>query len=383
MRIPTMPLISVSLLLMLVGITSAAPSFVLINCQSLFANGISSYSGPIGAVTSFLGIVNICIILMLVDFSILSVAYAIGSGFQIDTLTNFAKQEILEGVLNVAILVAIGLTAISVYPAMNFMVNIAQLGQPNAGALTGLTGQPIASSVDVYYALCSNIDTNIITSGFTNWLQLIVTLYIANFLQSINILVIPNSYGYAYQPFAGVALLVQLLWDDQTAFFGTMFFGMFMIVLLFVIYYLFPIFLYVGLALRSLPWTRAAGGSLIAMFIAFYIVFPALILPFVVLSTSNTSTVCGGTNAGSPLCHQQNFLSASISGIIDAMGNSFDLGQFYYTDVVGFVEGFWYIGINLFGLVVALLISYELVEKIGGLLGSSSISAQRALSRVL
>lgn len=383
MRLPTMLLMSVFLISALFGITNATAPFVLVNCQTLFANGVSSYSGPIGAVTDFTGIVNICIVLLLVDFSVLSIAYAIGSGFQIDTLTNFAKQEILEGVLNAAILVAIGLTVLSVYPAMNFMVNIAQLGQPNVGTLTGLSGQPIASSVDVYYALCSNIDLNIVSSGFTNWMQLIVNLYIANFLQSINILAIPNSYGYAYQPFAGVALLVQLLWDDQTAFFGTMFFGMFTIILLFVIYYLFPIFLYVGIALRSLPWTRAAGGSLIAMFIAFYIVFPALMLPFVVLSTSNTGTVCGGTNAGSPLCHQASFLSDSIGGIIGALGNSFDLGQFYYTDVVGFVEGFWYIGINLFGLVVSLLISYELVEKIGGLLGSSSISAQRALSRVL
>ena len=82
-------------------------------------------------------------------------------------------------------------------------------------------------------ALCQQISTNIIDNGFANWLGILLNLFIANTLQSLNVLVIPNSYGYAYEPAAGLAFLIQLLWDDQAAFFGTMFFGMFMIVLLF------------------------------------------------------------------------------------------------------------------------------------------------------
>ncbi len=365
---------------MLVGLASAAsPS--LITCTG--PNGIFSaqYAGVLAGITSYTGLANIAILIVLVDFSIMSVAYAFGTAFQITNLINFAKTELLEGVFNVAILAAVGIAILSVYPAMAFFINIAQLSSTAPPPLPG-------NSLGIYSALCNDISVNIINPGFTNWIGLTITLFTANTLQSINILAIPNSYGYAYQPFAGLALLIQLLWDDQTAFFGTMFFGMFLVVLIFVIYYLFPLFLYTGIALRSFPWTRAAGGSFVALFIAFYIIFPALMLPFV--STTSTLGICapptGGSTYVNPLCNTGSFTVGSVRSIlsfVNPFGHPFNFGEVYYADVTEFVSGFFQIGLNMFGLVIALLISYEIVEKIGSILGAPSMSAQRALSRIL
>jgi hypothetical protein len=386
MRTKTSILMYALIASVLIGFSNATPS--LITCSgtggiftAAYAGGPNNTPGLAGQYSgawNYAGMSSIILLIVTLDFGVMAVAYAIGMGFQIQSLTNFAKTEMLEGVFNVAILATIGFAVISVYPAMVFFLNVAQLN----------TAAPVipASTGGIYVSLCNDISTNIINSGFNNWIGLTGTLFLANTLQSVNVLAIPNSYGYAYQPFAGLALLVQLLWDDQTAFFGTMFFGMFLVVMLFVIYYLFPIFLYVGLALRAFPWTRAAGGSFVAMFIAFYVIFPALMLPFV----TNTSAigVCNPPMSGSgyvnPLCNPGSFSGHSLKSILTfTFASNFNFGEVYYDDVVAFVDGFFTIGLNMFGLVIALLISYEIVEKIGSILGAPSMSAQRALSRIL
>jgi hypothetical protein len=360
------------LISLLIGFASASfPS--LINCYQIFKPPPNPYAGALANLTDYSGMANIVLLIVILDFSILSVAYAFGTAFQITNLTTFAQTELLEGVFNVIIFAAIGFGILSVYPAIAFFINVAQLGSSGPVAVP-------SSSLGIYTQLCSYISSNIINSGFTNWLGLIVNLYIANTMQSANLLAIPNSFGYAYQPFAGIALLIQLLWDDQAAFFGTMFFGMFLVSLLFIIYYLFPIFLYAGIALRSFPWTRAAGGSLVALFIAFYIVFPALMFPFLA-STHPGPGICSA-GAANPLCNPGSFAGNSISGLMSGLSN-FNFGVTYYLDIVDFVSGFFYVGLNMFGLVIALLISYEIVEKIGSILGAPSMNAQRALSRIL
>lgn len=405
------------LISLLVGVVSAAN---LINCDALFS---PQYAGNLATLTDYTGMANITLMIVLLDFSIMSVLYAISmlvptSGqlypFQTSNLQSFVKTELLEGVFNVIILVAVGFGALSVSGAIIFFVNVAQLGSSAPIMVPPGTG--------IYPLLCSYINTNIMNTGFTNWFSLIVNLYVANTMETFTVIFMPNSYGFAYQPFVGMTALVQLLWDDQSAFLGVMFFGAFLTILLFIIDFLFPIFLYVGLALRSFPWTRAAGGSMIAMFFAFYIVFPALMVPFLVLTHPGPG-ICGGGGNGSglnpfdfndgwngpgiydnipgtafigtraqynaypaanenPLCSDSDFFGASKAAIVQYLAN-FNYGEVFVSDVVGFVNGFFFIGLNIFGLVIAILISYEIVEKLGSILGAPSMSAQRALSRIL
>lgn len=367
----------VFLLSVLTGIASAGS---MINCNQIFS---ATYAGNLAKFTDFSGIAEICILIVMLDFSIVSVVYAFGAGFQIQNLTNFAKQELLEGVFNLIILVAVGGAVLAVYGGLSFFLNVAQYGTTTYGTATYV--QPGATTHDIYVGLCNGIDSNVIWLGFSNWAYLTVNLFVANTLSFFNVLIIPNSWGYAYQPFGGTSLLITLLWDDQAAYFGTMFFGMFLVVLLFIIYYLFPIFLFTGLALRSFPWTRAAGGSLIAMFIAFYIVFPALMYPFV--TGAPGSFICPQPApppppATNPLCLPTSFKTAAVNSFLGLFHN-YNFGEQYYTDVTNFAGGFFGIGLDMFGLVIALLISYEMVEKIGSILGAPSMNAQRALSRIL
>ncbi len=373
MRIPSLAKYAF-LFSLVVGLASAAPVTAtgLLNCASIFSG---TYAGnTLANFTDFSGILNISILIVLMEFAILSVTYAFGAAFQLESLLNFSKTELLEGIFNLIIIVAVGVSIAGAFPAMQFFLNIASLA-PNSPPPIGAH-----SAADIFVNLCGGIDSHIVYNGFTNWLGLVANLYVANTLSSLNIILFPNSWGYAYQPLAGLALLIQLLWDDQAAYFGTMFFGMFLIVLLFVIYFLFPIFLYVGLALRAFPWTRPAGGSLIALFFAFYIIFPSLMYPFVAASVPGGG-VC--SSAGDPLCQSGDFAKTSLVGLIGALGNNFNMGQAYYVDVVDFIGGFFGVGLNMLGLFIALVIAYELVEKIGSLLGAPSMSAQRALSRIL
>lgn len=366
------------LLSVLAGVANAGS---IINCNQIFS---STYAGPIATFlygaggNNFSGIADICILLVMLDFSIVSVIYAIGTGFNLNNLVNFSKTELVEGVFNLIILVAVGGTALAVYGAVVFFANVGQAGLTTYGTVAYVA--PPATAQGMFVNLCTGIDSNIMWLGFTNWAWLVVNLFSANIYSSINVLVIPNSWGYAYQPFGGYSLLVQLLWDDQAAYFGAMFFGMFLVALLFVIYYLFPIFLFTGLALRSFPWTRAAGGSFIALFVAFYIIFPALMYPFV---TGTSGEILCSTGHITLLCEgaMGSFHSTALSSLVSGFNENF--GDQYYLDVTGFAGGWFGIGLAMFGLVIALLISYEIVEKLGSILGAPSISAQRALSRIL
>ena len=60
-----------------------------------------------------------------------------------------------------------------------------------------------------------------------------------------------------------------------------------------------------------------------------------------------------------------------------------DLGQNLFNSVSDSAQALAYTGVQIIGLIVALFISYEIVEKIGGLLGAPSLQPQRALGRVL
>ncbi|MHB1830055.1 MAG: hypothetical protein ACYCO0_01550 [Candidatus Micrarchaeaceae archaeon] len=367
-----------------------APSTVqqpIIKCTSMFSSS-SPYDPALAKATSFGSIVSISLLIILTMMLVVGLVYAFGYAFHIEAFLNFAKTEMLESMVNVAIITVIGVSLAWVGGAINFFANFASL-----------QGSPILTSSSasaMYVALCSNIQTNVIGPSFSNWFGVFMNLYVTNLVASnappgpggLTLYFIPNSFGISFTPLQGVSVMTALLWDEQTTYFGSIFMGVSIIMLLFIIYFLFPLFLYIGLALRSFPWTRPAGGSLIAMFIAFYIIFPALIYPFTVSNpASDPNAGRGFCNSGttfskfSSLCNAPNFVSGSWSAFLSLF--NFDLGDLFYANVYAFVQGLETVGINLTGLIIGLLISYELVEKIGGLLGSPSLQGSRALSRVL
>lgn len=388
------------------GGPSSGPS-PLISCNQLFtssgighgnnpgANGVNPYVPQLASLTGYGSIVSISLLIILMMFMVIGATYAIGFAFHIETLLTFAKTEILEGIANVVIIVVVGVAIAWSFGAINFFANFASI--TTNSSIASLNSS--AGTQGVYIELCNNIQSNIMLKGLENWFGIFTNLYITNFLAhgspplgGFTLHLMPNGFGLAFSPFHGMALATQLIWDEQLAYFSTIFLGMFMIIMLFIIYFLFPLFLYVGIALRSFPWTRPAGGSLIALFISFYIIFPALLFPFTVSNSFMDSGA--GSGYGTPgfcsnpqfssfsnLCSTQSFLFVSWKDFANLL--TFSLGDLFYSDIYSFMEGMEYVGLSVIGLIIAVLISYEMVEKIGSLLGAPSLQGSRVLSRIL
>lgn len=370
-------------LLMLLG---SANALTIVQCKQLFQGGTNSYVGNLVNLTSYQSMMSIAVLIVIAIFFVLGITYAIGYSLHLDSLLNFTKAEMVEGVGNVAIIAMIGITTQFAGPAMYFFANFANLAP-------GILNSGIPNGPNAFYVqICQDINNNVISNSLENWFGVFDNLFITNILAaqtppSGGFTVIigcqpPDNFGICFDPFQGLNVLTQLLWDEQLAYFGSMFMGMFMIVMLFFIYFIFPIFLFVGIILRSFPWTRPAGGSLIALFIAFYIVFPAIMFPFV------------GISGGKGFCENQSVSSGSyqylcnIPSFLTSIGDFFNLtdynlGYLFYSDTVAFVQGIIFVGLDLVGLIIGLIISYEMVEKIGTVLGAPSLQGARMLGRVV
>lgn len=371
---------------------STAPQPV-INCPSLFTSTGNQYLPKLAAVTGYSSLVSVAVLIILAVLMITGIVYAFGFAFQVQSLLNFAKSEFLESAFNLVLIAAVGFTVAFAASPLYFLTNLASSQASGSG--TSLSG---TSTQSLYTTLCENVQNNIVISGIANWFGVFLNLYITEILAvgtppngGLTLHIMPNGDGVAFTPFQGLTVVTALLWDMQTTYFGSIFMGMFIIILLFLVYFLFPIFFYVGIVLRSFPWTRAAGGSFIAMFISFYIVFPALIYPFSINNSVNQNANPGGgqgfcsnsqfSSQFGQLCNSGSFITSSFGSYTNLV--NFDFGSLYYSEVYGFIEGIEFIGLNLIGLIIALIISYEMIEKIGSLLGSPSLQGSRALSRIL
>ncbi len=376
------------------GGTAVQPSLQVINCAQLF-KGLSSQPGqpPIYMVNPNLvpganppsGFLSVSLLIILAVLTILGLVYAAGIGFQLELLMQYAKSEMFEAIVSLllVLLVAGGI------PAFDSTIStLANIGTMSVGS--GANLPTLSSAYDVNVNACNFLQSGIMEAGLTNWVGLYVALLINGVTTSFTALYMPNGFGFSFAPFAGTSLIMQLLYDEQMIFFGSIMFGTFLIMLLFVIYFLFPIFFYVGIALRSFPWTRAAGGSLIALFISFWVVFPALTYSFSAVATSGNSQCPTGYTGSVQQPGQPCSISFpkfnsffSLGTITSLFPNVFNIGGQYEANLDSFAEAISYTAVQLLGLLISLFISYEVVEKIGGVLGAPSMQSQRLFSKVL
>lgn len=141
--------------------------------------------------------------------------------------------------------------------------------------------------------------------------------------------------------------------------------------LLYLLYSIFPVFLYVGILLRSFPWTRAAGGTFIAMFIAFYIVFPGL-YPFSLYMQSIYITL------SVPSSGLTGFSLSSLGTLLPYLS-----GTAMLTEIGQFAQTVAFVGLQLMGVLIGLVVSLDLVEAIAKLLGAPSMHTRSLLGKIL
>ena len=132
----------------------------IIKCTAMFSSS-SPYDPALAKTTSYGSIVSISLLIILAMMLVVGLVYAFGYAFHIETFLNFAKTEMLESMVNVAIITVIGISLAWVGGAINFFANFASL--QGSSLLTS------SSASAMYVALCSNIQTNVIGPSFLNW----------------------------------------------------------------------------------------------------------------------------------------------------------------------------------------------------------------------
>ncbi len=374
-----------ALLLLLLAPASARASFSGLFCTPLYsstANGLGS-AAYLSHATTYTGILSFSLVIILAVLVVLGIVYAIGYAVRIDKLKNYTKTELLESVFNIIIIVAIVGGMALIDSGISFITGIVNTGISSAStAISAQSGSnvhfsttTVSNAHGLYLGICNNYGSEIfqLASGA---LTIFGWNYLIALAQGFTVELMPNNGGFfiltpgfTFVPFYGLTVAQQVLAYLLNIILGL---GAVLIgipVLLFFIYYLFPFFLYAGVLFRSFPWTRAAGGTLLALFISFYIIFPSIIYPFSAISISGllqayTAHLGAGTITSATIGSSASLIY--LGGIIDML-----------------VEEISGVILQIGGLAIALVISYDLLEMFGKLLGAPSARANRLLSKVI
>ncbi|MDE1851212.1 MAG: hypothetical protein KGH69_00800 [Candidatus Micrarchaeota archaeon] len=325
-------------------------------------------------------LLEISVIIVLLMFMVLGIVYAVGFAFHIDRLVAFAKTEALESVFNLVIVVVVAGGIGAVDSSIAFVSGLGTLGN--------LGGSQISNAQGLYVSLCSAVQHTVMINGMENWLGATFGLFSNQLIASITLNAMPGGFGINFSPFGVMTTLTQVFWLEQDVFVFMVEMGAGLIMLLAFIYFLFPLFLYLGIVLRAFPWTRAAGAAFISMFISFYIIFPALMYPFsVTASSAGSSVLCDQSNVDAnpnlaTICDTSSLMSMQLfNQILQTL--HFDIGGVLYETIVSFGLAMVQVGVQMMGLLFALLISYDLMDHIADIIGAPSLDSRKTLSRLL
>ena len=334
-------------------------------CGSLFSQGWLGAITTTATSNPYYGLSLISFLIVIVVIAILGITFSLGSAFGLENLKNFSRTEALESVFNIVLIILTigGLGMMSA--ASTFLANLGQ------AAITGSSVISSSSSATplTFHNLCNNYLNSGVTTTINGALSLLPQLYEYQIETSVTASFMPNDWGFSISPAAGLYPWTQLLNMQLEAF--ILVGGIMSAVgaMMFIIYYLFPVFLYVGILFRSFPWTRAAGGSMLALFISFYVIFPALLYPFSLAPTfTPQSSPCAAVTSSS---------IESYAPLSCATGNK-GVGE-----ITNFVDQMSYSLLQMFAVIIAFIISFDLLERFGDLLGAPSLRSGGLLQKVI
>ncbi len=411
-------LLIIFFLLSLIEITGASQTY----CSDLFGNihGIVSSSvynlSTFNTLLSFTGLIIIAVLL------VMSLIYGLGVAFGINSFKQFAKTEYIESFVNLLILMFAAGAIFSANGVTSFFSNLSSSILPSSPTSTTTT-QITSSSTGIenlYLITCNNIVNVQILTGVVIILGSYLQLVGYQLLQGLSVsFKFSGVKGFSlasllpsvsFTPFGGLAVIQGFLYTEFSALSGFIGVSIATVLLLFVIYFLFPILFYVGILFRSFPWTRAAGGSLIALFISFFIIFPSILSVFTFATASNIlsniSSLCTNYNpqtaSGTSSSAISNLCITSSGNNIVAFAQQFGISSLSSGTTGSFILGFLFkngvgFGANidlyseevafyvlmLVGLFISFLISYDLLEVFSKLLGSPSFSGKKLFSKII
>ncbi len=355
--------LAVFLLNVLLTGNAAAFGFSASDAATICADTIGSSSIFGARVTSQQSMLAIAMLIMLVMLLVSAMAYMIGYAFGITPLLRFSRNEMREvAITALVVLVFLG----------SFSIASGSAGLSGfATRFSGMTPQ------NVFTADCASLSNSAINMvGY--WLTLSVSQLLLSSLSGMFIIIRPGGFGSRITPLAGLSTLtansgVLGLLTNFTGIFIVMLFVM--SIVLGVFYTLFPLFFYTGIVLRTLPWTRAAGGAFLGLFISFYFMFPFLLYMFI--SPYSQSAVQQTAPSLAALSNIPNIFSSSnplnaVGSLVSTLSNLSLITLF----ITGIVEPVIFL---LIAILFSLLISLDFMEALGDLLGSPDLSSRHAL----
>ncbi len=345
--------------------------------QSAHASAISSYcsvaipsgtSGVLAHPTSLDSLILIASLVMLLMATVSGFIFAIGYTLKIDKLVRFSKAEIGE-ILVTAVIAFVFLGTFSV-----------------TNSVSGPSGLFYASGG----ALNSGIFSNDCTQLAGTSLSLIQPLIgvgiqddMYSMLSSVTVSIKPNDWGLSFKPFTGFYSVIAVIDTFMSVAGGLIGISFAITFFLALIYAVFPLFLYLGIVLRTLPWTRAAGGSFLGLFMGFYIMFPLLMHYALAVNTVSVLTISqngGLTGIVSSLLGGINNPFTALSNIISITSTSIYPSALVGSLVQSIIGPALYV---VFALVISLIISFDFTETVGDFLGAPSLSSKTALKGVI
>jgi hypothetical protein len=353
---------------------------------SSFVTGLCSGTGTTGGIiplnnilsgqgTGEQSLLNVSLLIMLTMLFVVAIIYMFSYVLNLGLLKNMAKTEMGEVAIT-AIIVLIFLGTFNIAAAGVSATNVFHIGNNSVGRNLYTT--------DCAYMGATSID-------------LITPLIILNFIRlavgtvtSLKINIEPAYFGFEIQPLQGYGLFDTILGiiDDILGSFITVILGV--LVFMGLIYGLFPIFLYAGIILRTMPWTRAAGGAFLGLFIGFYLVFPLLLhlmlagyiaaLPPTTLGTNSSlitayvsGLAAGSSVSGSSFLTDTSTFMTTLATKVGILANSGLIGYYLQQDV----EPAAY---TIVAIVISFILSFDFAQAAGNLLGAPSISASSILN---
>ncbi len=336
-----------------------------------FCNSIIPSSSP--GITSFStldSLIGISLIIMLAMALVAGIAYMLGYSFSIDGLIEFSKEEIGEIII----------TIIVVFLLVGTFSVTSAIAPPTLITNTG------AYSRNVFLNDCSELSGSSI--GLVPvFVDIAVSQEALSLVTSLSVSIMPNDFGIAFAPLQGYGLVGNEVGNLMTmsALFAGIIIGI--AALLGVFYAIMPFFLFIGIILRTLPFSRPAGGALIGLFTGFFIVFPIL-LHFMLISFG--PTVSAGQLCSVFICSQSgiNGLAGGITGNpIGALGSivaSVSLALFspslFIQAMLGLITADVF---AFFAIIFSFIVAYDFMEAVGDLLGAPSLRSESTLKKLL
>ena len=367
------PLFLVVALLLLIG-TSHAQGFQQSMCAGTgAANAIIPASVLTGQTAGEQNVLTISVLIMLVVLVVVAVIYMISSIMQLDLLKKLVKSEITEVII----------TALIVFVFIGSF-NLAGLGLNASTNVFHIAGSRFGKGLfvdDCTYLVGSSL--NLIPPIF----QINIVRFFLNTLSTFNIQVMPSDFGFADSPFQGFALFDKLLGTLEDIAGAFLILNMATALMIGLIFGLFPVFLYAGIILRTLPWTRAAGGAFLGIFVGFYIAFPILLhvmlggyvapsngLDFLTGINSATFAIAATGSSSAP-----SFLSYGLAYLGTMLVN---------VNLNGLVTGFISVVLEpavytFISIIVSFIIAFDIAEITGDMLGAPNLTANRMFNRLI